>query len=165
MIVETINEIVVDDPHSIGPNGDNQGGGADAGWNKFWWDWYDIYRMQDIVRNEIINLRYKYYVVEDRQVVLETYDIEVAKAYMMNNYGYDSQSPSRMVVEYFMGDLVADPHSIGPNAEYQGGGADAGWNKFWWDWYDIYDMQDVADAYHENTAEVYEDLFEYSDSE
>ena len=70
-----------------------------------------------------------------------------------------------MVVETINGQVVEDPHSIGPNAEYQGGGADAGWNKFWWDWYDIYDMQDVADAYHENTAEVYEDLFEYSDSE
>jgi len=51
MIVEVINGVVQSDPHTV--NGENQGGGVSAGWNKWWGDWFDINRMLGVVRTYI----------------------------------------------------------------------------------------------------------------
>ena len=49
-----------------------------------------------------------------------------------------------MIVEYEDNELVADPHKIGPDDENQGGGAAAGFNKWWSGWGGIHTMQNVV---------------------
>ena len=48
------------------------------------------------------------------------------------HFDKDSPSPShRMIVEVIDGKITADPHKIGPEGANQGGGAKAGFNKWW----------------------------------
>lgn len=48
MIVEFNHGKLKMDPHKIGPNNANQGGGSAAGFDKFWWNWNGIRMMQKI---------------------------------------------------------------------------------------------------------------------
>lgn len=53
MVVEIVNGEVEDDPHWI--DGEKQGDGIDAGFNKYWSNWEDIKKMTDAAREVFEN--------------------------------------------------------------------------------------------------------------
>lgn len=143
MIVEFEDGELVADPHKIGPNDENQGGGYNAGFSKWWGGWEDIHAMQNVVKayratagNEQLkcfsnpDAKYEYFVVHQDKIKLKTCDLEAAKKYLSDKYQTSDHS-SRMIVEYIDGTLTADPHKIGPDDENMGGGVAAGFNKWW----------------------------------
>ena len=147
MCVEVQNGVVSPDPHTCG--GENQGGGLNAGWNKFWWDWNAINAMNDVATKWIEAQKSKgstyYLVVANGTVVNKFDDIEDAKSCLMNSYTAGSSYPERMCVEVSKGIVSPDPHTCG--GQNQGGGLNAGWNKFWWNWDSINAMNAVATAW------------------
>eukprot|EP00756_Hemistasia_phaeocysticola_P031978 Hpha_TRINITY_DN16386_c3_g14::TRINITY_DN16386_c3_g14_i1::g.62669::m.62669 len=48
LVAEVKDGVLHEDPHTVG--GLNQGGGAKAGFNKWWWDWSDIKVLMAIVK-------------------------------------------------------------------------------------------------------------------
>lgn len=101
--------------------------------------------------NEQLN-RY-FLIVADENVVFYSADLEDCKDYLFTNYKQGLSTPRRMIVEVLDGEVSEDPYTVG--GQNQGGGVDAGFNKFWMDWDDIYSMTAVAEEYlASNTVKI-----------
>ena len=84
-------------------------------------------------------------IVADGKVVHHSADLEDNKNYLNTKYGKGVNSPSRMIVDVSNGTVSEDPHTVG--GQNQGGGVNAGFNKWWWNWNDIHAMTAVAKNY------------------
>lgn len=88
----------------------------------------------------------KYFlIVANGAVVHHSADIEDNKKYLMTKYGSGASRPSRMIAEVSGGKVAEDPHTVG--GQNQGGGVNAGFNKWWLNWNDIHKMTAVAKQY------------------
>ena len=87
----------------------------------------------------------RFLVVAAGEVVLDSHDVEVCKDYLMNKFGNGASTPQRMVCEVIDNKVKDDPHTCG--GQNQGGGVDAGFNKFWRGWDEIREMNAVAQKY------------------
>lgn len=140
LILEVVDGIINKDPHKI--DGQNQGRGVAAGFNKYWNDWHDIKKMI-AVAGEYLKWRF-YLVVAGGKVIGEFEDIEDAKE-ALKKFPPGTRRPSRLVLEVVDGIIQKDPHTVG--GQNQGLGVEAGFNKFWWDWHDIKKMIVIAQKY------------------
>jgi uncharacterized protein YwgA len=94
-----------------------------------------------------------YLIVAGGQVVFDNNDLEACKKYLMDKYGRKASQPSRMIVEVGTDeDVDADPHDVG--GQNQGGGFDAGFNKWWRNWDDIKSMTAVAEKWVKERHEL-----------
>mmetsp|Transcript_36162 Transcript_36162/g.78222 ORF Transcript_36162/g.78222 Transcript_36162/m.78222 type:complete len:3042 (-) Transcript_36162:155-9280(-) len=96
-------------------------------------------------RRRTIMSSYRFFVVAASSVVYVTADLEHARVYMDNHYG--GSSPRRMICSIVNGQLDTDPHNIGPANDYQGGGYNEGWDKYWYNWNDIHAMNAVCNSF------------------
>lgn len=142
MIAEVVDGVVTRDPHTVG--GENQGGGINAGFNKWWWGWHSNGVMAGVAQKFVNNQPVSFVVVAQSSVVGLYSNIEDAKKKLFD-YPVGSWSPSRMIVEVFGKEVQPDPHTVG--GQNQGGGMNTGFNKWWWDWNDIHRMASIAQTF------------------
>ena len=128
MVCEVRNGVVVDDPHTCG--GQNQGGGVNAGFNKYWNGWPAVYIMNAIAQKyvdthpqtsqaEAVKPN-QFLVIARGKVVHVSDNVESCKDCLNKNYGRGVALPQRMVCEVRNGVVVDDPHTCG--GQNQGGG-------------------------------------------
>jgi len=89
----------------------------------------------------------KYFlIVSGNSVVHQSADLEDCKKFLKTKYGREAKRPSRMICELASSSkVIPDPHSTG--GQNQGGGFNAGFNKYWVGWPDIKRMQGIAENY------------------
>merc|ERR1712137_1351434 len=139
MICEMTNAGAKRDPHKV--NGQNQGGGTGAGFNKWWWNWEDIGRMNkmcndnSICRTQEVKPSTWWCVarVNRGQVQGPYTNFQDAKNVLNEQEG--KQTNRQMICEMTNAGAKGDPHKV--NGQNQGGGTGAGFNKWWWNWEDI----------------------------
>merc|ERR1740117_1618949 len=150
------------DPHGVGGTERVTQGGGRAGFNKWWYNYYDIYKMQDACNADEMcstNTLGKWYCVvhgndpdpladqsATNKVVAVSSSLEQAKDAQRDVISGRSQ----MICEMSEEGAKKEPHTI--NGQKQGDASgnndnnDLTFKKFWHDWHDIRRMNTLCEA-------------------
>jgi len=151
------------DPHTVG--GQNQGGGAGAGFQKWWADWNEIHLMNGMCNNnqdcktapaEVTTTTTTVLTIEGAGVPLTEWfcvaninrgtvtgpfsSVDAAKSELNKRPG--NSGNRQMICEMSASGAKKDPHTVG--GQNQGGGAGAGFQKWWADWNEIHLMNGMC---------------------
>eukprot|EP00928_Gymnodinium_smaydae_P016826 TRINITY_DN16370_c0_g1_i2.p1 TRINITY_DN16370_c0_g1~~TRINITY_DN16370_c0_g1_i2.p1 ORF type:complete len:1367 (+),score=134.45 TRINITY_DN16370_c0_g1_i2:39-4139(+) len=129
------------DPHIVG--GLNQGAGEAGGFKKWWANWNNIHLMNQRCENDCKQASYCVVRLNSNKVIGTFTSISDARNELNKEQG--SASNQQMICEMGLdGKAKFDPHTIGGFS--QGGGAAAGFNKWWSNWDKIKEMNDLCDS-------------------
>jgi len=150
MVCEMTASGALSDPHTVG--GLNQGGGTGAGFNKWWGNWPDINQMVGMCNNNAPCRNNKPVVKpatwwcvarKNRGQVQGPYKNFNDAKNALNSQGGNSGN-QQMICEMTNAGAKSDPHTV--NGQNQGGGAGAGFQKWWGGWPEINHMVNMCNG-------------------